>query len=333
MALALKNIIEKISNKNVLVIGGAGFIGSHLVEGLLKEGANVFVADNLFLGKKENLPIDDIVFHTIDASDLLELRTMFRVNQRFDIVYNLAVLPLPHSLQFPQKNIIDNVNIIINLCNLLKNNFYEKLIHFSSSEVYGTARYTPMCESHPLESSTPYAASKAACDLICMSYFRTFNCPISIIRPFNNYGPRQNDGSYAGIIPLTMNRLKNGEQLEITGDGRQTRDFIYVEDTVRAAIMMGKRDDLSGEVFNVASGNDTSILSLVCDLSSEWAMQTGMDIKETLMNIRFKEKRIGDVDRHIGNILKAKDILRFEPSIRLEEGLRKTIEYYLKQNK
>jgi UDP-glucose 4-epimerase len=310
----------------ILVVGGAGFIGSHLVDALIIEGHEVSVADNLFLGKEENIPIG-VHNYQINASDFEELRWVF-AEQKSKIVFNLAVLPLPHSLISPHVNVTTNIEIVNNLCSLLQEGKYKRLIHFSSSEVYGTSQYEPMCEKHPLEPTTPYAASKAAGDFICMSYVKTFGCDITIVRPFNTYGPRQNAGSYAGIIPLTINRILKGEAPVIYGDGEQTRDYIYVKDIVRAAMMLMKRDDLKGEIFNIGSGHDVSIHWLVFAIMS-LLEEKGYSPKP----IWQEPARPGDVRRHIANVLKAKDILGFSHEISMAEGLQKTIDWYLNQVK
>jgi UDP-glucose 4-epimerase len=313
-----------LKDKRIMVVGGAGFIGSHLVEALLEAGARVTVVDNEFLGRKENLigakPFTT-KYYKIDASDINGMRRHFD-GQHFDVCYNLAVLPLPHSLKHPADNIFVNVQITTTLCDMEKVGFFDQLIHFSSSEVYGSAQYEPMCEKHPLESSTPYAASKAACDLICLSYWRTFDSNISIIRPFNNYGERQNAGMYAGIIPLTINRLMQGQEAEIYGDGEQTRDYIYVKDTVKAALLLAGRDDLAGQVFNIASGHDVPI---------RWLIQEIMRLMGINRRITYLPARPGDVRRHIANTFKAKDILGFNHSISMEEGLTRTIWWYCNQ--
>jgi UDP-glucose 4-epimerase len=160
--------------------------------------------------------------------------------------------------------------------------------------------------------------------MICLSYVKTFDCDISIIRPFNNYGPRQNAGSYAGIIPLTINRVLNGEPAVVFGDGHQTRDYIYVKDTATAAIMMGQRDDLKGEIFNIASGHEYSMNWLVGEITKNINPNS---------KILYDHPRPGDVRRHIANVIKAKDKLGFEHKIPMIEGLQKTINWYVKEQK
>jgi len=314
--------------KKVLVVGGAGFIGSHLAEALIDDYADVTIVDSLFLGKRknlENMPVSWSNIHQLDAS---KKKSLIPIVHNFDIVYNLAVLPLPHSLENPFSNFDVNVKIVQNLLELQREGCFKRLIHFSSSEVYGTAEYEPMCERHPLGASTPYAAAKAACDLLCLSYHKTFGSDVTILRPFNAYGPRQNKGNYAGVIPLTIERIKKGQNPLIYGDGRQTRDYTYVEDIARAAVLAGLNENISGEIINVGSGHDIQILWLVSEI---WKLMLPTT-KYVPPIIRFEPARPGDVRRHIANPLKAKDLLGWEHRIGMEEGLRKTIDWYYSQN-
>lgn len=325
------------TKRNVLVVGGAGFIGSHLVDTLLHRGHHVEVIDNFSLGRRSWLP-KEIKAHFVDASDKLELRDFFDWSSIcFDLVYNLAVMPLPHSLQHPDVNISTNINIVENLCSSQHCGLFDNLIHFSSSEVYGTCIHAPMDEQHPTNPTTPYAASKAAGDLICLSYVKTFGSKISIIRPFNNYGPRQNDASYAGVIPATINKLMRGETPSVTGTGKQTRDYIYVTETAYAASLLGDRlikdpAAVVGEVFNIASGHDIEILWLVKKISEIMGMMghcVPYDHVSMDYIVMHEEERPADVLRHIANTLKAKDILGFNHHMSMEQGLKKTISWYL----
>jgi len=316
----------EITGKTVMVTGGAGFIGSHLVDALTGEGVNkIVVVDNYFLGSNENLRNavdgygDHIDIVKADVRDIDVMRKCLR-KDRCDVVFNLAVLPLPYSLDHPKECSDSNVQMVTTLCNLQKEGLFDVLLHFSSSEAYGTARYRPMDEKHPLGPSTPYASSKAAGDLLALSYFRTFGNDVRIIRPFNNFGPRQNMGSYAGVIPLTINRILDGEQPIIYGDGKQTRDYIYVTDTARMAIEAVKRDVVKGMTINVGSGQETSILKVVSTI----ARLTGYDGP-----FKFEPPREGDVRRHIANIFLAKDTLGFEPKVDFDTGMERTVEWYV----
>jgi UDP-glucose 4-epimerase len=257
-----------ITGKNILVTGGAGFIGSHLVDSIILEmPKNLIVVDNLFLGKEENLRdaikrFKSLKFIIEDAGDYNTMKSILS-EYEVHVVFNLAVIPLPKSLEEPAWSIAENIRITTNICELGRQGFYKKLVHFSSSEAYGTALGVPMNEDHPLIPSTPYAASKVASDYIALSYFKTFGLETVIVRPFNNYGPRQNEGSYAGIIPIVIRKVKQGEPVEIFGDGEQTRDFLYVKETAKATLKLCQAEGAVGRIINLASGKETSINHLV----------------------------------------------------------------------
>jgi len=311
-----------------MVTGGAGFIGSHLVDALIEERPDkIIVVDNFFLGSRENLAEaierygDHIEVIDADVTDLPVMRGIFK-KYYCDAVFNLAVQPLPYSLDHPKECSDNNVMMVTTLCNLQKENMFNILLQFSSSEAYGTARYRPMDEKHPLGPSTPYASSKAAGDLLALSYYRTFGNDVRIIRPFNNYGPRQNMGSYAGVIPLTINRILDGEQPIIHGDGEQTRDYTYATDTAKMAIEAVKRDAVKGMTINVGSGRETSVLQVISAI---------IKISGYKGEIRFEPEREGDVRRHIANIYLAEDTLGYKPQVDFEEGMKRTYQWYVKK--
>lgn len=313
-----------LSNKSVLVTGGAGFIGSYLVDQLIREKpSNLVVADNFFLGKESNLNEANLsypqlkVYHQ-DASDYAAMKDIVQ-SEGIQVVFNLAVIPLPASLDKPRWAYEHNNSITLCFCELAREGYFDTLIHFSSSEAYGSCQYAPMDESHPLVPTTPYGASKAATDLLVLSYIKTFNIDASIIRPFNNYGPRQNEGNYAGVIPLTIKRILSNEAPVIYGDGEQTRDYVYVTDTAEAAVRIYNRENTRGRIINIASGSEITINKLV-RLITEY---TGYDGA-----IVYEEKRLGDVRRFIASTDLARDLLGFEPKTGFEDGLKLTIEWY-----
>ena len=315
-----------LKKKSVLVTGGAGFIGSHLVDRIIKEEPeNLVVVDNFFIGKESNLKearekYPKLKIYTQDASDY-EVMSEIMKNEGIEVVFDLAVIPLPASLTKPRWTFEQNVNITLSICELARNNFFDTLIHFSSSEAYGTSEYAPMDEKHPLNGTTPYAASKAASDQLVFSYCRTFGIDASIIRPFNNYGPRQNEGSYAGVIPLTIKRILNNEAPVIYGDGKQTRDYLYVTDTTNATIDVYNSKNTRNKVLNIASGKEISIETLVNIIAKYLNCDKA---------IVYEQERPGDVRRHIANIYLAEDLINFKPTVSLGEGLRLTVEWYLK---
>ncbi|MBI4174894.1 MAG: GDP-mannose 4,6-dehydratase [Candidatus Aenigmarchaeota archaeon] len=315
--------MPSLKDKSVLVTGGAGFIGSHLIDAMISEKPERIVAvDNFFLGEKENLSDAasrfGIVVENCDAADYNKMKEIVKRN-RTDVIFNLAMVPLPTSLEKPSWAFDINVDITRVVCELGREGHYGTLVQFSSSEVYGTGLHNKMTETHPLLPCTPYAASKAACDHLVHSYHKTFGLDMLIIRPFNNYGPRQNDKSYAGIIPITIKRIMNGQTPIIFGTGKQTRDFLYVEDTVRATADAFKSASTRGKIFNVASGRETSINDIVAAICKEmdWTKQP-----------KFEKRRPGDVDRHLGDIELAKKLIGFRPTVRLEDGIKRTVQWY-----
>ncbi len=317
--------MNSLKNKNVLVTGGAGFIGSHLVDRIIKENPSAInVVDNFFLGKEENLENaakmrPDLEVFRLDASDLAAMRDLVE-KQKIDVVFNLAVIPLPTSLDYPVWTVNSNIGIALTFCELARTHSIETLIHCSSSEAYGSAEVIPMDETHPTNPKTPYAASKLAGDELVLSYVRTFNIDAAIVRPFNNYGPRQNPGRYAGIIPIIVRKLKSNQPIEIYGDGEQTRDYIYVKETAEGFIKVYEQDASRGQVLNIATGKEITINQLVCKM---------LEILDKPNHpVVYLEDRIGDVRRHCGGIALAKKLIGFEPSVMPEEGLLETAKWY-----
>lgn len=316
--------MQSISNKNILVTGGAGFIGSHLCDGLLNKGAaKVVCVDNFFLGKMENLELalkdNRFVLYRDDARNFGVMQAIIEKEQ-IEIVFNMATIALNYSFFNPFDAYMVNVEIANTLLELLKMKAFQTLIHTSSSEAYGTAQYSPMDENHPTNPTTPYAAGKAAADLMVHSFYKVLGLDISIVRPFNNYGPRQNaEGALAAIIPVTAKRIKDGGMPMVEGDGEQTRDFIYVEDTVRGLIAAYENEKSRGKIINLGSGKDISINRLlkgICDYmgyTGEW---------------EHRPARTSDVRNLCACSKLAKEVLDFEPQVSFEEGIVKTLDWY-----
>jgi UDP-glucose 4-epimerase len=321
--------VEKLQSSAVLITGGAGFIGSNLVTELINLGVKrIIVVDNLALEKIGGvqwglyaLQNYENKFKLIigDASNFSFMRSLLK-KEEIDIVFNLATLPLPLALKKPKYVFDKNVKIASTIAELQRLDMFKTLVHFSSSEVYGSAQRPSISEEHPLQPSTSYGASKGAQDLLLLSYYKNFNIDVRIIRPFNNIGPNQNDFSYSAVVPRTIRRILENKKPEIFGDGLQTRDFIYVKDTCEAALKIATCDFLKGEVLNIGSGRETSIKELISTICTI----LGYDGK-----IVYRAPRPGDIRRHCADISKAKKLISFEPKTSLEEALKMTINWYV----
>jgi UDP-glucose 4-epimerase len=315
-----------LKNKRILVTGGAGFIGSHLVDKLILEKPDkIVVVDNFFLGNRENLKEAKNNFINLkiinqDATDFEKMKSIIE-KEKIQVIFNLATKALEYSFTNPNDAYMVNVNLASVLLQLLHQKKFKTLIHCSSSEVYGSKKNGLIDESQAFVPETLYAAGKAAADLMIRSYYKTYKLDVAIVRPFNNYGPRQNDKQYSAVIPITMRRILTGQPPIIHDDGKQTRDFIFVEDTVRAMIEIYKNPQTRGEEINIASGKELKIKDLIAAI-----------IKKMHYNgkILYKNRRIADVRRHRANTLKAKKILHFETNITFNDGIKKTIDYYVK---
>jgi UDP-glucose 4-epimerase len=317
--------MSSINNKKFLLVGGAGFIGSHLGDTLLKQGAKeVVVIDNFFLGKRENLIFAQknyksaFTLYSQDACDQKELSKIIE-NHRPDVVINLATKALLHSFMDPADAFRVNTDITLNLLESLRLSQYERLVHISTSEVFGTALVVPMNEDHYRRPETSYAAGKASADLAIESYINMYNLNALILRPFNNYGPRQNTESLAAIIPKTVKRITQGLPPIIEGDGLQTRDFIYVEDTVNLILQFIEKKDLVEWEFNLGSGQETTIMEIIKGICNVMSYQG---------EILYHPERTADVRRHRADVSRAELAIGKFNLTSLQEGLDKTINWY-----
>lgn len=310
--------------KTFLVVGGAGFIGSHVVDTLVKHNAEkIVVVDNLFLGKLENLAWakknGPVIIYREDARYITVLESII-TKEKIEAVINLAVKCLPYGFVDPEGSFMVGIEVALNLANLLRKKTFCRLLHFSSSEAYGTADYVPMDEKHPLKPTTPYGAGKAAADLMLLSYSNLFNLELSILRPFNLYGPRQNMDAYAAVIPVTIRRILFHENPILESDGEQTRDFTYVTDVAEAAITQLECDKALGKVVNVGQGKEIKIkdlLFLICDHFSF--------PRDQIVN---KPPRPADVRRLYAGIELAKNLYNYVPATDFQKGIFQTADWF-----
>lgn len=311
--------------KNVLVTGAGGFIGSHLTETLAKIGANVTAFVRYTSTNKAGF-IDDIEEKdniNIEYGDILELHTMQKCIKDKDIVFHLgASISVPYSFHHPHEVIKANSIGTLNVLTAALDNQIPRLIVTSSSEVYGTARFVPITEEHPLQAQSPYAASKIAADKYAESFYKTYGLPVTIVRPFNTFGPRQ---SARAVIPTIVSQILTKDKIKI-GSLTPRRDFLYVKNTVGGFLDIAKAGkETYGEVINLATGKDISIGELI-DLIKDI---TGKDIP-----VITEEKRIrpenAEVNRLCGDASKIKKLIGWKPKISFEQGLRETIEWISK---
>ena len=305
-----------MKNKLVVVTGGAGFIGSHIAWELIKDN-EVVVIDNLYTGKEENVPLGA----KLVKADIRDYSSIAELISHADYVFHEAAqVSVVESVRDPIFTEDVNVMGTLNILKALMEG-HGKLIFASSAAVYGDNPNLPLKETETPKPLSPYGVTK----LTAEHYLRVFNelygLPVVSLRYFNVFGPRQSANQYAGVISIFINRALNNEPLVIYGDGKQTRDFIYVKDVVKANILTAESRKSNGRVFNVATGKQTSILEL--------AMKV-IEITGARSSIRFDKPRPGDIRHSQADISEIRK-LGFEPEWSLEEGLKKTVEWYSSQ--
>lgn len=316
-----------MKNKSILVTGAGGFIGSHLTEKLVKDGNEVkaFVRYNSRndWGMLEQLSDEVLNSMEIINGDLRDPYAISNAVKDTEIVFHLgSLIAIPYSYVNPREVIETNTLGTLNVLNAAKENGIDKLVHTSTSEVYGSAQYVPIDEDHPLQGQSPYSASKIGADKIAESYFKSFELPVATIRPFNTYGPRQ---SARAVIPAIISQALMKDEIHL-GSLEPTRDYTYVLDTVRAFIKVAESTKSNGEVINVGSNFEVSIGELAEKIFS--LLDKNIEIITDSKRIRPKNS---EVERLWCDNTKAKELLKWEPKISMEEGLENVI-LWIKNN-
>lgn len=314
-----------MTNKTILITGADGFIGSHLTELLVREGYTVKALSQYnsfnYWGWLED--IDCLKEVEVLNGDVRDPHYCKHITKGVDTVFHLAALiAIPYSYVAPDSYVDTNVKGTLNICQAALENGVSRVIHTSTSEVYGTAQYVPIDEKHPLQAQSPYSASKIGADAMAMSFYNAFQLPLTIARPFNTYGPRQ---SARAVIPTIIGQIASGKRQIKLGDVTPTRDFNYVADTCRGFLQLARCEQAVGETVNIGSNFEISVgdtLNLIRELM-------GSDVEFLLDEQRMRPEK-SEVFRLWCDNAKIRQLTRFEPEYDIRRGLQSTIEWFLK---
>ena len=307
----------------ILVTGGAGFIGSHLCEKYTKEGHTVICLDNFMSGNLTNVRhlLDYRNFKLIKG-DIRDFDLLEKIMRDVDVVFHLAAqIHVDRSYIEPKLTYEINVMGTQNVLEVARMHDAERVIHASTSEVYGSALHVPIDENHPLNAPHPYGASKIAADRMCYAYIQTYGMNISIMRFFNIFGPRQRDLGYGGVISIFTRRILGNAPPIIYGEGLQTRDYTYIKDVVNAYDLVLNHDAPIIEPINFGTGTEVSVVELANKII-ELCDKTGK------IEPVYVEPRIGEVKQLIADATKAEDLLGWKPEYSLDDGLEKFVQWY-----
>ncbi len=305
-----------------LITGADGFIGSHLTEMLVRNGYSVAALSqyNSFnnWGWLEDIECWDKI--DVLCGDVRDSHYCRHITHDVDVIFHLAALiAIPYSYVAPESYVDTNIKGTLNICQAALDNNVKRLIHTSTSEVYGTAQYVPIDEKHPLQAQSPYSATKIAADAMATSYFNAFDLPVTIARPFNTYGPRQ---SARAVIPTIITQIAAGKKQIKLGDVSPTRDFNYVEDTCRGFLQLANCDDAIGKTVNVGSNYEISVgdtLNLIRELMDS-------DVEFVVDEQRIRPEK-SEVFRLWCDNTRIEQLTGFKPQVNIRDGLQRTIDW------
>lgn len=306
-----------------LVTGGAGFIGSNVADELLRQGETVRILDDFSTGKEENIKNLGKEVDIIEG-DIKDFQTVKKAVKGVEyIIHEAALRSVPYSIEEPVAANETNVNGTLNILQAAREAGVKRVVYASSSSVYGDGEVFPQVETFPPRPISPYAVSKLAGEYYCRVFYQVYRLETVCLRYFNVFGPRQDPTSqYANVVPIFVMAALNNKTVEVHGDGRQSRDFTYISDTVEATLLSAKRPQVAGHVFNVACGESHSVLDLVREIG---------EIGGRPLKYSHTKAREGDPRCTLADITKARDLLGYKAKASFPEGLRKTWDWFKKR--
>jgi UDP-glucose 4-epimerase len=314
---------DPFRGKRILITGGAGFIGSNLVHRLAGPDVSITVLDDLFTGKIENL--SDVEMVSFVQGSVTDRELVENAVAAADVIFHLAARNIIASTRDPYEDFQTNIGGTLNVLMAARRHRVERVVYASSASVYGNPRYLPINESDQLSLLTPYAVSKFAGEGYCQAFYESYSLPVVVLRYSNLYGPGQDpDNPYCGVVAKFLRRASEGNALELHGDGQQTRDFTYVEDVIEATLAAAQSNRAVGEIFNVATGIETSVDSLAHEVMDLY------DLKVAPVSIDRRD--IDNIRRRVLNVEKVRRRLRWTSRVPLKEGLRRTNEWLNRTN-
>ena len=309
--------------QKAVVTGGAGFIGSHVVRALLEAGAHVSVIDDFSTGNEANLQAHERL--EIVRGSVSDAALVSRTIRGAGFVFHLAATSIRASLEDPVRDSLTNVLGTLHvLVAVRQTDGFHRMVYASTDSVYGNSRYLPINEDDLTSTLSPYAASKLAGENCCKAFYESYGVPVTMLRYANVYGPRQGcAGVQGGVVPRFIKNALSGESLPVYGDGQETRDFLFVDDTVEATLLAAVTPKADGQVYNVGSGFETTIVQVAKKI---------LNLTNSPATLQFADKRdIDNIRRRALNVEKVRKDFRWTPKNTLDAGLRKTVDWHRKQ--